>query len=125
MARCPQNSSTTLEPKVGLEGVDEIKVMYDLMVAAIQTDNTRVLTYRLPGQALLNSLGYEISSHNVSHYSPGDREDASQKRDLAHSKLLAGLIDKLKAVKRSDGSSLFDHTFISFWFQYSLNSPFG
>ncbi|MDD7985027.1 DUF1552 domain-containing protein [Lentisphaera marina] len=110
----PKTAAPLTEPKVGLEGVDEIKVMYDLMVAAIQTDNTRVLTYRLPGQALLNSLGYEISSHNVSHYSPGDREEASQQRDLAHSKLLAGLMDKLKAVKEPDGSSLFDHTLLAF-----------
>jgi hypothetical protein len=46
----------------------------------------------------------------MSHYSPGDRMLASQKRDAAQSELLAGLIDKLKAVKELDGRSLFEHT---------------
>jgi hypothetical protein len=39
---------------------------------------------------------------------------ASQARDNAHSELLAGLIDKLKATKEADGSSLFDHTALAF-----------
>ena len=35
---------------------EEIKVMYDLIVAALQTDSTRAITYRLPAQSLLQSL---------------------------------------------------------------------
>lgn len=101
-------------PKPGLKGKDEIKVMYDLMVAAMQTDSTRVLSYRLPGQSLLSSLDLKPSAHNVSHYSPGDRMDASQARDKAHSELLAGLIDKLKSTKEADGSSLYDHVSLTF-----------
>jgi hypothetical protein len=50
----------------------------------------------------------------MSHYSPGPRMDASQARDRANSELLAGLIDKLKATKQADGSSLFDHTSVVF-----------
>jgi hypothetical protein len=38
--------------------------------------------------------------------------DASQARDRANSELLAGLMDKLKASKQPNGSSLFDHTCI-------------
>ena len=68
----------------------------------------------LPNQSLLNSLGIDLSSHNVSHYSQGDRIQASQARDKAHSELLAGLMDKMKATKEADGSSLFDHTSLVF-----------
>ncbi len=98
------------EPKEGLAGRDEIAVMYDLIVTALQTDSTRVITYRQPVGTLLQSLGSKVAPHDMSHYAPGDRMEASQKRDLAQSELLAGLIDKLKAVKEPDGTSLFDHT---------------
>ena len=40
--------------------------------------------------------------------------EASQARDRAHSELLAGLIDKLKATKEVGGSSLFDHVALAF-----------
>ena len=102
------------EPKEGLTGREEVKVIYDLMVAALQTDSTRVMTYRQPVNALLQSLGLKVAAHDMSHYSPGDRMEASQKRDLAQSEVLAGLIDKLKATKEPDGSSLFDHTVLAY-----------
>jgi hypothetical protein len=72
------------------------------------------MTYRMPGQTLLQSMDVTLSAHNVSHYSPGERMQASQTRDKAHSELLAGLIDKLKATKEADGSSLFNHTAVAF-----------
>jgi hypothetical protein len=102
------------EPDPGLKGKAEIEIMQDLIVAALQTDSTRSLTYRMPGQSLLQSLDVKPSSHNVSHYSPGERMEASKLRDKTHSELLARLIDKLKATKEADGSSLFDHTAVAF-----------
>jgi hypothetical protein len=98
------------EPKPGLAGKAEIEVMYDLIVAALQTDSTRVITYRQPVGALLKSLDLKVAPHDMSHYTPGDRMAASQKRDQVQSELLAKLIDKLKSVKEADGRSLFDHT---------------
>ena len=80
--------------------------MYDLIVAAFQTDCTRVITYRQPISALLTSLGIRVAPHDMSHYSAGERLEASQRRDLVQSELLAGLIDKLKATKESDGTPL-------------------
>ena len=67
------------EPKQGLSWTRRIEVMYDLMVAALQTDSTRVMTYRMPAQALLTSMGINPSAHNVSHYS-GERLAASKAR---------------------------------------------
>ena len=101
-------------PQPGLAGKDEIKVMYDLIVAALQTDSTRVLTYRQPVSSLLASLSVKVASHDMSHYAPGERMEASQKRDHEQSRLLAGLFAKLKATKEVDGSSLFDHTTIAY-----------
>ena len=110
----PKAKAPMTEPAPGLKGRDEIEIMYNLIVAALQTDSTRVLTYRLPGQELLKSMGVTLSAHNISHYSPGERMEASKARDKAHAELLTGLIDKLKATKEADGSSLFDHTALAF-----------
>ncbi len=102
------------EPPAKLHGKDEVKLMYDLMVAAFQTDSTRVFTYRQPTESMVASLGIKVGLHDLSHYAPGERMVASQVRDRAHSELLAGLLDRLKSVREADGSSLFDHTCVAY-----------
>lgn len=100
------------EPKASLAGYEEIALMYDLMIAALRTDSTRVLSYRQPVTTLLASLDVRIDAHTMSHY-PGkgpEYLEASEKRDRAQSELLAGLLAKLKATQEPDGSTLFDHT---------------
>jgi hypothetical protein len=110
-------ASTTLrEPEASLEGREEIKLMYDLLVAALQTDSTRVVTYRQPVSTLLTSLGIKVFPHDMSHYhnTRAEKLDCSQKRDLAQSELLAGLLDRLKATKEADGSRLFDNVTVAY-----------
>ena len=102
------------EPSSSLAGVEEVRLMYKLIVAAFRTDCTRVMTYRQPISSLLTSLGIKVGAHDMSHYSPGERLEASQKRDIVQSELLAGLLDDLKAVKELDGTSLLDHTCVVF-----------
>lgn len=101
-------------PPETLAGREEVRVMYDLLVAAFQTDLTRVVTYRQPISSLLSSIGVKVAAHDMSHYAPGERMEASQKRDLVQSELLAGLMDRLKAAQGPDGSSLLDHTSLVF-----------
>ena len=88
--------------------------MYHLIAAALQTDNTRVISYRQPVASLLQSLDINMAPHNMSHYTPGERMQASEKRDIAQSELLAGLLDQLKATKEADGSSLLDHVALAY-----------
>jgi hypothetical protein len=107
-------AGTIAEPKEGLVGQDEIQLMYDLIVAALQTDSTRVITYRQPVGTLLQSLSIKVAPHDMSHYLPGERMKASQRRDAAQAELLAGLIDQLKATKEPDGTSLLDHTVLAY-----------
>ena len=45
--------------------------MYDLMIAAMQVDATRVITYRQPVDTFIRSLGATITGHNMSHYTNG------------------------------------------------------
>lgn len=112
----PQPKTDLAEPKPGLAGREEIKLMYDIIVAALQTDSTRVLTYRQPVSTLLTSMEIKVAPHDMSHYhsTMGEKLDASQRRDLAQSELLAGLLDKLKATKEADGTRLFDHVALAY-----------
>ena len=112
----PQPNAPLPEPQPGLAGREEIKVMYDIILAAIQTDSTRVLTYRQPVSTLLTSIGIKVAPHDMSHYHStlGEKLDASQRRDLTQSELLSGFIDKLKATKESNGTSLFDHVALAY-----------
>ncbi len=107
---------TLAEPKPEINGREEIKLMYDIMIAAMQTDTTRVMTYRQPVSTLLTSMDIKVHPHDMSHYhnTLGEKFDASQRRDLAQSELLAGFIDKLKATKEADGSSLFDNIALAY-----------
>ncbi|MCC9642081.1 DUF1552 domain-containing protein [Rhodopirellula sp. JC740] len=100
-------------PGESLEGVEEIRMMYDIMLAAMQVDATRVFTYRMPVNSMISSLGATMSAHSMSHYSEGERRTVSQDRDTAHAKLLAEFIDKLKASPEPDGSRLFDNVAIT------------
>ncbi len=112
----PKPAPPLEEPAPGLVGYEEIRLMYDLMAAALQTDSTRVITYRQPVSTLLTSLGVRIDSHTMSHYHGKGPEylEASLKRDWAQSELLSGLLDKLKSVREPDGSSLLDHTTVAY-----------
>jgi hypothetical protein len=112
----PKAKPPLAEPKPSLKGRDEVQVMYDLMIAAMQTDTTRVLTYRQPVNTVLEDIGIPYTGHDLSHYerSQGDRMEFSQKRDAAQSTMLAKFIDKLKATKEADGSSLFDNVILGY-----------
>jgi len=106
----PKPAAPLPAPGEGLLGRDEVLLMYDLIVAALQTDSTRVMTFRQPIQQLLTSLQIKVAAHDMSHYHPGNRMDASQRRDRAQSEMFATLLDRLKATRETDGTSLFDHT---------------
>ncbi|MEM9369055.1 MAG: DUF1552 domain-containing protein, partial [Planctomycetota bacterium] len=108
-----QPSSKVERPDGSLKGYEEIKAMYDLMIAAMQVDASRVFTYRMPTDTLLQSLGANISSHNMSHYN-GEGKGVSLQRDQAHARLLAYFIDRLKTCQDADGRPLYDSTTVVF-----------
>lgn len=112
----PRPKTDLPEPPSEVSGKKEIELMYDIMVAAMQTDSTRVLTYRQPVETLLPSVGIDVHPHDMSHYitTKGEKLAASRKRDQVQSELLAGLLDKLKATKERDGSRLFDHVSLAY-----------
>lgn len=109
----PRPDGSLKAPAKAVNGVEEIKVMYDLMIAAMQVDATRVLTYRQPLNSVLKSMGASITAHNMSHYANGARKVVSQQRDTKQSELLAYFIDKLKSTRDVDGTTLFDNVTVT------------
>lgn len=94
---------------------EEIKLMYDLMVAAIQTDMTRVITYRQPVEGLFSELGFKVGGHATTHCTEkSDAYKASIARDQKQLELLAYLIDRLKSLKDPDGTSVFHNSIIAY-----------
>ena len=114
----PRPQASLKEPAVATQGNgrQEISLIYDIIIAAMQTDSTRVLSFRQPVATLLTSMDIKVHPHDMSHYHTtlGEKLDASQRRDIAQSELLAGFLDKLKATKEADGSTLFDNVAIGY-----------
>lgn len=100
-------------PEEGLQGVEEVKVMYDLMLAAMQADASRVFTYRQPLDTFISSLGATITAHNMSHYGDGARKDVSRQRDQKQSELFAHFIQRLKSTPDRNGTTLFDNSTVT------------
>jgi hypothetical protein len=110
----PKPRAEVKQPPEEPDGIAETRLMHDLMIAALRTDSTRVITYRQPHWNLMKALDIDYHPHDVSHYIPGGRMEASQKRDRKMSELFAEFIDKLAATQESDGSSLLDNVSLSF-----------
>lgn len=96
-------------------GIEEIKTMYDLIVLALQTDLSRVYTYRQPLESLLEAMNINYTGHQLSHYHNSDaRKKDAVARQLKQTELFADFITKLKNSKDVDGSRLFDNTVVSY-----------
>lgn len=114
-ADIPKPNAPFEAPDEGLAGEEAIKLMYDMMIIALQTDATRVVSYRLPVCSLLSGIGIQLKAHSLSHYGFSQpRIDASRQRDQKCMDLLAHFIDRLKEAKDIDGSRLFDNCIVSY-----------
>ncbi|MFP6765396.1 MAG: DUF1552 domain-containing protein [Planctomycetaceae bacterium] len=102
-------------PGEGLTGEDEIKMMYDMIIVALQTDSTRVVSYRQPVCSVLTGMGISLKAHSLSHYGFSEpRKLASQQRDQKTTELFAHFLDRLKEARDMDGSRLYDNCIVSF-----------
>lgn len=97
---------------------DHLRLMYDLMVLAFQTDMTRVFTFMVAreySELVYTHLGHQDPHHPLTHH----RGDENRKRqageiDIYHAKMFGEFIGKLKNAKDADGSSLLDNSIIVF-----------
>ena len=114
-ADIPKPKPTFGAPTEGITGEQAIKLMYDMIIIALQTDATRVVTYRQPVCSLLAGMGVTLKAHSLSHYGfSKPRTAASQERDKKCTSLFAHFLDRLKQAKDMDGSRLFDNCLVSY-----------
>jgi len=112
-ANTPKAKAPLIQPAATMDGLQSLKTLQGLMVAAFQTDSTRVITYRQPVTPLLQSWGINIGAHTLSH-NKRSRATASQLKDFKSMELFSGLIDLFKNTQDLNGKSLFDSTLISY-----------
>ena len=105
-----------IDPASPAQYMDKVRIMYDLVRLAFETDSTRAVTLMLNsvGTPVVTLAGETItdSYHNLSHHGKAE-EKLAQLRTLDewHMKLLAGLFRDLKAVREGE-ETLLDRTMI-------------
>ena len=95
---------------------EHVKIMFDLMVLAYQTNMTRVVTFMLGHEGTnrnYTELGALDGHHSLSHHK-GDPNsiDLLRKIDLYQTTQLKYFLDKMNAYKEVDGTSLFDNSIV-------------
>lgn len=111
----PKMAAPFKEPGSDLTGEMEIRLMLDMLLLALQTDMTRIASYRLPVAPLITSLGITLSPHTLSHYGSSESaRAASETRDQKIMELFAWFLDRLKETKDTDGRRLYDSCIVSY-----------
>ena len=91
-----------------------MRLIFDLMAIAMQSDSTRVMSYMMPSSGLLTDFDSPINSHNMSHHrGKADWISVQRQRDLLFSELVAEFLKRLKETKEYDGSTLLDHSLVA------------
>ena len=111
----PKPEAPLRQPKEQMDGLQALKTFHQLIVAAFQTDSTRVITYRQPISSVLTSWEFSLGAHSLSHYNLDPRRvEASRKKDVLYMELFADLIDAFKKTDDIHGQNLFDSSLISY-----------
>lgn len=91
-------------------------VFYDLMILALQTNSTRVITYGHPGgNRLFPFEGITLGYHSLTHH--GKRPDLVKQLaiiEIFYAQQFAGFLSKLKSTKDAEGRPLLDSTAVLF-----------
>ena len=86
--------------------------MYDLLAIALQTDQTRFITFEISELGANHGIeGVNRGYHTLSHHGREEENlNGLTKVELVHTENLAYFFDKLKAVQEPNGKSLFENT---------------
>ena len=118
-ARRPKPKVDLSEPKEVSDRNDILakqRLMYDLILLALQTDSTRVIAFSLGGMNAVpsNIPGVNTDWHNLSHHGKEESKiEELSKIEAAEFQVFSEFLTKLKGVQESDGH-LLDHTTILF-----------
>ena len=121
MSSCHIAGNPTRErgTETGLSGTKGIELVFDLMLAGLRTDSTRVISYRMPTNSLFAEFEQEtghkrVSTHAMTHFGSktATHYDQLTWRDEKLCSHFATLLHKMKAIEEADGSTLFDNTLV-------------
>ena len=95
---------------------DRMQAMYDLLALAFQTDSTRIATFMLSHEGSNHpypQIGISRGHHDLSHHG-GKKENLDQiaKIDKHHLSYFARFLEKLNALRDSDGTSILHNSMI-------------
>jgi len=123
-----QNSQTTPSLTAPPSSVPEhytehSRLMFDLMIAAFQTDSTRVITFLMAieqSNRNYREIGIAEAHHGLTHHG-GDKEKIEKcvKINIYEMEQFAYFLGKLKSTKDGDGT-LFDHVMVTYGSGLSL-----
>lgn len=106
-----------MQRPVGIPEYEEhVRLMFDLMLMAFQTDMTRVFTFMVAreySELVFTQLGHTDPYHPTTHHR-GNPEKIRRAGDINvyHAKLLGEFVAKMRATKDVDGSTLLDNSMI-------------
>jgi hypothetical protein len=93
---------------------EHLRLMYDLMLLAYQTDMTRVFTFMLAreySELVYTQLGHLDPYHPLTHHrGVPDRQRQAGDIDVYHAKIFGEFLDKMSSTKEIDGSSILDNS---------------
>ena len=112
----PYPKANLPKPPEDLQGEPEIQAMFKMIIAAWQTDATRVISYRMPDAGLLKSMGISSTPHTLSHYGSNvSLHKLNLQRTTKWMQLYSGFIDLLRASSDPldpNGGTIFDNSLI-------------
>ncbi len=97
-----------------------IRLQIDLMLLALQMGITNVSTFMVGPERWDATLLYEgvfdkpVQHHTMTHNQKGDGYKEVQKIDIFHMEQYAYLLERMKAIKEADGSSLLDNSIVTY-----------
>lgn len=97
-----------------------IRLQADLMLLALQMGITNVCTFMIGPERWDATLMYEgvfdkpVQHHNMTHNQKGDGYKELQKIDLFHMEQFAYVVNRMKSIGESDGSTLFDNSIVTY-----------
>jgi hypothetical protein len=106
----PQPAVDAPDAGIPASYTDYVRLMFDMLHLAFQTDNTRVATFMIAGDGNnrdFAEIGVNDGHHNLSHH--GGKQDwieKVEKIDLWYVTQLAYFLEKMDATKDVDGNSL-------------------
>lgn len=111
--------SSSLTPDApGFDYARYQRLMYDLVVLALSTDSTRVITYNVRQElrgGVFETHGVSKGFHSLSHHNNDPKNlDELAKVDEINMQFWLGFLERMQSVTQSDGRSLLDHTAVAF-----------